>query len=248
MKRNPISKPILALVLAVIMSLSLASGTMAKYIHAVKGKDVARVAQFEVGVQSYDDRSGTDDRTSWTAGEAAVNLLSTTTDDTGVYNTSVSAFDSSGGVKLVAPGTSGGFQIGVSNYSEVAVKTTFSLVETFVSDQKIPIVYTYKGQNYSSYGGTNFVVGGKLINGSLTDLGTAISAEIGSLAPSNGSTAVSAAAQGITWIWAFEGADLQTNAKDTALAVDSNTSGLDQPTITLTITCTAEQLDSYSAA
>lgn len=248
MKRDKSLKTALALMIAVIMTLSLASGTMAKYIHAVKGKDVARVAQFEVGVQSNDDRNGTDDRTSWAVGESTVNLLSTTLDDSGVYNTSAAAFDSNSGVKLVAPGTSGGFQINVSNYSEVAVKTTFSLTETFISDQKIPIVYTYKGQNYSSYGVANQMVGGKIINGGLVELGQAISTEIGNLAPTNGATAASAPAQSITWVWAFEGVDLQTNAKDTALALDSNLSGLDQPTITLSITCTAEQLDTYTAA
>lgn len=235
----------LILLIAAIMTLSLAAGTMAKFIHAVKGSDTARVAQFEVGVLSSDDRTG-DDQTNWTADAALVNLLSTTIDDTGLYNKSETAFDSNGGVKLIAPGTSGGFEINVSNRSEVAVKTSFEFSETFVDGQKIPIVYTYNGNNYSSYGETNQAVGGKLINGTLAELGEAIAAAIGNLAPTDGTNAAAAPVQQIAWSWAFTGGDMQTDLKDTALALDSDAEALGQPTLTLTITCTAEQLDTYS--
>jgi len=151
-------------------------------------------------------------------------------------------------IKLIAPGTSGGFQINVNNFSEVAVKTTFTLTETFTDNKQIPIVYTYRNQHYSSYSIPGLTVGGKFITGGLAELGQALSEEVGNLAPSDGSTVGGAPVQGITWSWAFEASDIQTDEKDTLLALDANLAGLDQPTVTLVLTCTAEQLDSYQVS
>lgn len=243
MRKDKTVRTTLILTIAVLMTLSLVSGTMAKYVHATKGKDVARVAQFELEIQSYDDRGDNSDATRWTAAEASVNLFHTTTNDSGVYDASAGNFDSNGGVKLIAPGTTGGFQINVSNYSEVAVKPSFTLSETFIEDKKIPIVYTYRNLHYSSYTEPSLTVGGKFITGGLAELGVALSTQVGNLGPSNGSAAVSTPVQSVTWTWAFEAADVQTNEKDTALGVDANLAGLDPPTITLSLTCTAEQLN-----
>ncbi|NLC84030.1 MAG: hypothetical protein GX749_03005 [Ruminococcaceae bacterium] len=236
----------LILLIAAIMTLSLASGTMAKYLQTVRSVDTARVAQFQVDVLSNDARNGVDDQTNWTSEAALVNLLSTTIDDTGIYNENETDFDRNGGVKLVAPGSNGSFQINVDNKSEVAVKTSFAFSEIFVDGQKIPLVYTFDSKNYSSYGEVNSVVGGQLISGSLADLGNAIAAAIGEIQASNGTTAVAAPVQNIGWSWAFTGSDLQTDLKDTALAVDSDPDALGQPTITLAVTCTVEQLDTYT--
>ncbi len=236
----------LILLIAAIMTLSLASGTMAKYMQTVRSVDTARVAQFQVDVSSNDARNGVDDQTNWTTEAALVNLLSTTNDDTGIYNESETDFDRNGGIKLVAPGSTGSFQINVNNKSEVAVKTSFDFSETFVDGQKIPLVYTFAGKNYSSYGEENSVVGGQLISGSLADLGDAIAAAIGEIKASNGTAAVTAPVQNISWSWAFTGSDLQTDLKDTALAVDSDPDTLGQPTITLAVTCTVEQLDTFT--
>lgn len=247
MKKNKSLRFCLVLFIAVLMTMSLVSGTMAKYVQATKGNDTARVAQFELEVQSFDDRNGNDDLTRWTATGTQINLFSTTINDTGIFDQSLTAYDSNNGVKLIAPGTSGGFHINVKNFSEVAVKTVFTATETFVADKKIPIVYTYYDQHYSSYGPPNSTIGGKLITGGMNELGQAITNQIGDLGPTNGVDAFSIPLQRITWTWAYESNDMQTDEKDTALAVDSNPLAIVQPTVTLYLTCIAEQILGYVA-
>jgi hypothetical protein len=231
MKKSKSIRCCLVLFIAVMMTMSLVSGTMAKYVQATKGNDTARVAQFELEVQSFDDRNGNDDLTRWTATGTQINLFSTTTNNPGIFDQSLTAYDSNNGVKLIAPGTSGGFHINVKNFSEVAVKT----------------VYTYYDLNYSSYGAANSTVGGKLITGGMNELGQAITSQIGNLGPTNGVDAFSIPLQRITWAWAYESNDMQTDEKDTALAVDSNPLAIMQPTVTLNLTCIAEQILDYVA-
>lgn len=229
------------------MTLSLVSGSMAKFVHTTQGSDTARVAQFELVVQSYDLRDGSTDATVWGTPDTAINLFSTTTDDTGLYNDPAGDFDTNDGVKLVAPGTTGQFSINVSNNSEVAVKPTFALTETFVNDQKIPIVYTYQDSHYTSYADSGLSVGGKHISGDLTALAAALTNRIGPMDPQMTMPLGGVSDQTITWSWAFTSNDNQTDAKDTVLAIDNNLNGLDQPTITLTLSCLAEQLDTGAA-
>lgn len=245
MKRNKTVKTTMLLMIAVLMTLSLVSGSMAKFIHTTQGSDIARVAQFELVVQSYDQRGGESSATVWGSPETKINLLSTTTDDSGIFNDPTTGFDTNNNMKLIAPGSSGQFNINVSNKSEVPVRPTFAINEAFFNDKKIPIVYGYNTYFYSNYCLPGLSVGGKHITGSLEDLSEELSLSVGNLAPSNASSSVNAQTQTIAWSWAFNAEDNQTSASDTLLAVDSSLTSLDQPTITLTLACTAEQLDTY---
>ena len=109
------------LLILTMTSLCMVSGTFAKYAATASGTDTARVAKFSfhlndsemVGAQSI-----------------TVDLFKSAYNGETVKSTSD---------KVVAPGTSGVFEIKTENKGEVEVKTNFTLEET--NTNRIPIQY-----------------------------------------------------------------------------------------------------------
>ena len=115
----------------------------------------------------------------------------------------------------IAPGTAGSFTFTVSNTSEVTAKYTISLSE--VNTNEVPLQYSVDGTTW--YDSITEVVMTALQNQQLA---------IGNNASHT-----------VHWKWGFEGGHTgQTDASDTALGVMGTA-----PTVTITASITAEQVD-----
>lgn len=216
MKERKTLKVGIILAILSIMSICVVSGTYAKYAAMIEGIDTARVAKF-----NYTATGLSKDTTT-------INLFDTTS-DTGILTSE----------KVVAPGTEGTFQAGITNSGEVTIKAKYTIEET-ANAGSVPIVYVYEGKYYSSVLATGNTVkkhagdaANITIDGDLTDLATEVSAISDTLG------AAASANVTIGWFWAFEGVTAsQTDITDTALGVKTASD-----TISVKITCNVEQTD-----
>lgn len=218
MKNKTLRLALLVLLLAVV-TMSVISGTLAKYVESVTGTDTARVAKFEYTLSGMTGDGDT----------KTLNLFDTAT-DTGILGNLASD-----GKKLVAPGSEGSIDVVLTNTSEVKISAGFTLTET--NTNKIPIVYKYNNAYYSSVipantevtlhdGGTTATVTGDL---------SALAAAVGNATPVN-QNATSTISLG--WAWAFTGdGTTQTDSSDTTLGKAGSA------TVELKVKCDVTQLD-----
>ena len=216
MKNKTLRLSLLVLLLAVI-TMSVISGTLAKYVESVSATDTARVAKFEYSLSGLDKDT------------KKINLFNTTS-DSGIVGDQKDQ-------KLIAPGTNGSLTVTLTNSSEVAISAGFTLTETNASN--IPIVYGYNSQYYSSVIPTGEQV--KIHSG---DTAISIVGDLNALAAAVGSSE-SIGKNGtkdisLTWAWAFEGTTTQTDALDTALGKAGTA------TVELKVKCDVTQLDTAS--
>ncbi len=197
-----------------VITFSLLSNTLAKYIAISGGQDIARVAQFSFEVS---DQGG--------------NLLdSLGTQRLQIFDTVDSGVSAgTGDEKLIAPGTAGSFSINVANNSEVNIAATISLSET--NSASIPIVYGFGDKYYTSVSPVNNKVGGRTVEGGLDTLVAAIAASQSPIAMGGSEHLY------FTWEWAFDAGVAAENMNDTALGLQ----GTD--TVSLVIECIVAQLD-----
>lgn len=205
----------LILVLLVAISISVISGTLAKYVDTVTASDKARVAKFEYTITGLDKAT------------QKIDIFNTAA-DTGIVGDQTSE-------KLIAPGTEGSFKVTFTNKSEVLVKAGYTLTET--NSNNVPVVYGFDGKYYSSVLPATTTVtvheGGSTITveGDLDALSTAIGE---ATETANNETKEIE----VTWAWAFVGDGTeQTDTKDTALGVAGTA------TVELEVKCDITQVD-----
>lgn len=181
MKRNKFF--ILGLIAAfvAVLSLTLVSGTWAKYTQTVTGSANARVAKWEVQVND-----------AAVPANLTLNLFDSIKDSDGT--TAETDVKSKNSDKVIAPGTRGSFEVKVSNASEVNLTAQATL--TITNAGNIPLTFKYKigdnsevGLNASSFDSNGSVV---------ISLGQIDLSETGVL---NSETLL------ITWEWPFNGND-----------------------------------------
>lgn len=230
MKKNRMMRLASGLLVAVLMTTSMISGTFAKYVTTASGADNARVAKFGVTVEAS---TGTAFKTEYTKHDDE------NTEYTGV---TVKAVDEK---KVVAPGTSssdvdGDFKFIIKGTPEVAVKVELSTnaenmkdvflkagtytdwtsspykddktpsEETFeLSDDYYPVKWTLAVKDHNEEGDYE----GKLIeNATLKEVEAAVNNYVTSYKPNTKLDAEFI----LTWAWAFDGE--QTLSKGTAIA------------------------------
>jgi len=224
MKNNKTMRLALVLILLVAITLSVISGTLAKYVEEVKGTDTARVAKFE-----YTATAGGTELTKDSV--ATINLFNTV-DDAQVFDPAGHNLNTE---KLVAPGTCGHFDVIVTNKSEVAIKAAFTVEET--NANSVPIVYYITDGSTTKYYSdvvttqTAVAVGGDIatalglqasdvvtIEGNLAAMATAMTQADGTeLAATNKST-FTTKTYTLGWFWAFgDATHHEDDATDTAL-------------------------------
>lgn len=136
MKRNNLFKLGLFTVFVAILSLTLVSGTFAKYTSTVTGSDSAKVAKWEWQINDDKVVGGTA-TTAFT-----FDLFNTTAEDANV------AKDEKGNI-LLAPGTKGSFEMTIKNLSEVKGEYTITFEST--TDATItPIKYSFSNSESES--------------------------------------------------------------------------------------------------
>ncbi|MBR3696832.1 MAG: hypothetical protein IKM97_00940 [Clostridia bacterium] len=216
----------LVILLLAVITMSLTSGTLAKYVETVYGTDSARVAKFE-----YTATAG---GTTLTTSPVAIDLFNTE-DDTEVYDPEGHNLNSQ---KLVAPGTFGHFDVVTTNLSEVEVGVSYTIEETNAGN--VPIVYFVKDSNnnvryYSDKVSSSTVALGPDIATYITTLTgstvessatVSITGNLEAMSTSLGTTMdATNNSTGITktdvvgWFWAFGDATNNVDTADTTLGL-----------------------------
>lgn len=194
-------------VLAITMVVFIiVSGTYAKYTSQASGSDTATVAKWSILV-------GNKEIANATAQTVSFDLFNTIYDSNGTDTES----DVKSG-KLIAPGTSGKFDLTIKNASEVNASCAISFKN---SNTTIPIEFSTDGTNWTN--------------------------DIATLASSDTKIAMNATStMTVQWRWAYEGSssasftNTQTDTSDTALGIAAQTAA---PTATITATIVATQVD-----
>ena len=137
MKKNRMMRLASVLLVCVLLTTSVISGTFAKYTSTATASDIARVAKWSIKVE--DTEIGV-------AGDTTVafDLFKTVNDTAGAAESDVLA--GTGDTHIIAPGTSGSFQIDIVNESEVNAKYTIALAETNTGN--IPLQYSVDGTTW----------------------------------------------------------------------------------------------------
>ena len=126
MKKNTMMRVASALLVAVLLTTCAISGTFAKYVSTSNGSDSARVAKWDIKLE---DAAMTNTFT--------FDLFNTVKDSNGTDNeTDVKAGE---GETIIAPGTSGSFEINLKNDSEVNAK--YAIAYTVTNENDIPVEY-----------------------------------------------------------------------------------------------------------
>lgn len=202
-KRSYISKriAIVSICITVVMVCSV-FGSFAKYTASGSGSSTAQVANWSFNVGDANLAAGS---------SVAFNLFSTVNDTSGTK----AETDVARG--KIAPGTSGRFDLRMSNNSDVTAKYTLSMTET--NSSNIPLQYSVDGKNWKD---------------SIAEL---------DLARDKVLTVGSSDTVTVSWRWVFEGTTDgahkgQTDSSDTALGKASGSKN-----VTVGVTVNASQVD-----
>lgn len=180
MEKNKVSKLVAVVLLLVMIALVLVSGTYAKYTSSASGSDTARVAKWSFTV-------GEDNIT--TSDSFKFDLFKTINEEDGSkVETDVVSANSD---KVIAPGTSGSFDLELTNDSEVTAQ--YAIDYTVTNEKNIPVKFSVDGgQNWE------------------TDLADVLLGDETKLAPKANKTIK------VQWKWDYSGDD----SKDTTLGTE----------------------------
>lgn len=194
---------VFSLVLLSVISLGSVAGTYAKYTSTANATDSARVAKWSFTV------GGTETATQNTF---AFNLFNTTYDNVASKDNGDGTHD-----KVIAPGTTGFFDIVLANASEV--NATYDIEYDVTNTNNIPVEFSVDGTNWTA------------------DL-TTLNVEDKAINMNGGTETIK-----VQWRWAFEGtnsanfAATQTDVTDTTLGTAGSA------VLTVKATVTATQVD-----
>lgn len=237
MKKNVMMRVASVLLVAVMLTTCVISGTFAKYVTSGEATDSARVAKFGVVVAASGD-------------DAFANSYNT---HDGVYSGVVAqSVIGVGGEKVVAPGTDGEFlNVDITGTPEVAVKVTYdatiTLNEKWIGmDTKFycPIIVTVTGTSYmKEINGLNYT--------SAADFAAALEAAIEEYtqvyAPNTTLDGKDADEIVVSWEWPFENSTgsvrNQDDVDDTLLGDRAAYNVAEAGTITITVEATVTQVD-----
>lgn len=179
-------------VMVALVSLSLVSGTWAKYTSTVSGEDTAKVAKWDV---KYDSTSG---------------AATETTIDFDLFQTIVDTVDNNTDADvdgiLLAPGTKGSFEFTIKNDSEVNANYSINF-ELSSALQALPLVWEVK------------IFHSDLGNSTLGSFPADVTMP-GASDPHNFDMGTEITYT-IFWEWPFEAVEPNTNAVDTQHGIDA---------------------------
>lgn len=228
MKTNTMMRVASVLLVAVLLSTCVISGTFAKYVTSEGSTDNARVAKWGVTITAVNATSNT-----FFKGEY-------TTDDSNYSATITNSVDSSDSKDVIAPGTKGDWvNVSVTGTPEVAVKIEYTAdleLDGWTCGSPAafycPVIIIIDNVEYSAKG-TNCTTADAFEE----FIEAKIAAHTENYAP-NKDLSSDANTLTISWKWDFESGD------DSADTYYGNLAANDQaPTISLTVTTTITQVD-----
>ena len=215
MRKNKTMRAAAVLAVAALLTTSALSGTFAKYTSTASASDSARVAKWSFKVGDKDIAKSE---------KISFDLFKTIKDtDASSDETDVATSTTE---KIIAPGTSGSFEIKLENASEVTAKYSIAFTDTRTNEgtdstNKIPIEYSINNTDWKS---------------SITDLN--ITDEVLGFAVDS-----KTATKTVYWRWAYESNDTD-GTKKTAYDTNDTTLGVaGNATVTVQATITATQVD-----
>ena len=131
MKKNYMMRIASVLLVVVLLTTSIISGTLAKYTSSVEASAIATVAKWDIKVNNS--------KISVSNPNITFDLFDTVKDSNGVGD------ESNVVSKKIAPGTSGSFAFKIENFSEVNAQYTVALTEE--NDLDVPLQYSIDGGN-----------------------------------------------------------------------------------------------------
>ena len=216
MKNNSRVEKFAIFVLAVaIIAVILVSGTFAKYTSTASGEDTVKVAKWSIKLNGTQIATASEQT-------ITINLFDTIKDSNLTANET--DVNEAGTDKLIAPGTSGNFEIAVLNDSEVNATYTETLTVTNTSN--IPVEFSSDGSNWAkpnANGEVDLSVNDETLNMNTTSTKT------------------------LYWRWAYVGSSssqysgTQTDTTDTTLGITAREGT--RPELTVTVRVTATQVD-----
>lgn len=219
MKKNIMMRLSAILLVAVLLTTCVISGTWAKFVETGSATDEAQVAKWGVEITAETPDDDEYQATELTADESAVTVVADT--------------------KVLAPGAGVKFaSINVTGTPEVAVKVTYTATLTFSDNWKVagvdymPLVFVINGTEYKD----------TTMAGLKTKVESAIAAYSKEYAADTDLSTKVAEELTVSCYWAYS-TSAADDAKDTALG-DLAAAGT-APTVSLTINCTVTQLDVY---
>ena len=219
MKKNKMMRIASVLLVAVLLSACAISGTFAKYTTTVNGDDSARIAKWEIEVDTFKSASPANQTFEF---DIFKTIYDTETPGQASNEDNVDS-------DLLAPGTWGYFDLVIKNNSEVTAKYTLTLTETIQDgpdDAASPILYSVNTVASTSEAATlpNSGMAKAGTNGQIT----ITSGDNGNLNMNDGEAVIR-----IYWQWEFDAA----SNNDTALGLDGDTQ------IKVAANVTVEQVD-----
>lgn len=191
MKKNYMMRIASVLLVVVLLTTSIISGTLAKYTSLASGTANARVAKWSIKIEDADIAAANTESFTF-------NLFDTIVDSVTVNNGTISTSSESDvataasgeNYKIIAPGTGGYFQIDIENASEVTAK--YSIDWTLTNSMNIPVMFSLDNQTWY-----------KSIDQLNTNTNTNTTINFGT----SGNTALVT----IYWKWAFENNEYYTD-------------------------------------
>ena len=200
MKKNKMLFLGLITVFVAVLSLSLVSGTYAKYTSTVEGTDQATVAKWAWEVKDANNLS---------ASTFEFNLFNTIK-DTDPENASAETDVKEG---LIAPGTKGSFDLKITNNSEVSGEVTIAIeISHNGVTQYMPLTLTVTGTDPD-----------ETVNYTVDDTNKKATAEgkvTFTLSPSSLNPSSVTKTVTVNWEWPFSSVGNVDDANDTALATE----------------------------
>lgn len=180
MEKNKTMRMILITLLIAMIALVLVSGTYAKYTSSASGSDTARVAKWSFIVGGNDIVA---------ENTFTFDLFKTIKDTDGKDETDVVSANAD---RVIAPGTSGSFDLVLENKSETSAK--YSVTYTVTNTESIPVQFSVNGTDWKD---------------NIEELNISTSATDTKLDANNGTKTIT-----IQWRWAYE------NTKENATTED----------------------------
>lgn len=221
MRKNKTMRLASGLLVAVLLTTSIISGILAKYTSSATGSDTAMAAKWSFLVNDTDiaDHESFD-----------IDLFSTVLDSDGETTEDDVAVGED--AALIAPGTSGSFEISLENASEVTADYSLILSAAYENGNKVPLLFSVDGMSVEGEPGDDFSLFAlDDMSGDWFDIENGITWDNGDTPMGIGETKTVT----VYWIWPYD-VDEETDEADTE-------AGMAGDSITVSATITATQHD-----